>query len=1746
MSLLCVRVKKAKLHGPSDKFNTYVTLKVQNVKSTTITVRGDQPSWEQDFMFEINRLDLGLIVEVWNKGLIWDTMVGTAWIPLKRIQQSEEEGQGEWLLLDAEVLMKADEIYGTKNPTPHRLLLDTRFELPFDIPENEAQYWTDKLEQINSMEIHDEYTLADEIDSPPLPPTASQCSLDDQDSAVDDRDSDYRSETSNSLPPRYHTTAQPNSSVHQYPIGPRPHHHLDSCTDSLHSFELDYRDQRSRSLNEKGRVRIIPVDSGMGYDDWEPKYKRRGKPQLSDFFDDQRNTAQMAKPYREPTISALRNTPQMPIMYPEGYDTIDRRRKKKIRDTGSFLNREAQQLGEEAFPLDIGILCGKRAMQEEGQGMASCPQQYRNGLLYKTRMWAKNELDATLENYAAYKKKQDESMQSQSDFDLRFSMDQHNFFRAEKDFDESPFSAEEMPTVISRHRRDKTFSYSNEMDNSPGFQEKCRKSKTGGWVPEAVLSPVEEPSEEYVDPMDELQCLVETVSEYLAEKEEEISKYGSLPKSSKSRLSSQGSNKTDSAGDDPNNFSDSRSESQSHTPAGISGVKNAVSSLFSHLSDRVVGGPKQSATDTKPSSVQPPQSGITKLLSFIPKSSSSTPVAVVSPVEPVSENVFPLPSQPPCKAKMQSEIDRQAYAGTPDIKAPKHDLGSKPQAPGISVLEKINPLKLLSSRDGPSSGEHKGQAKPTYYQSDSHLDHSPVYQDTPPMEGSLTKDSVSFVESAKANGEIQSESTNFFSLRKSVSSLISPFTPIPAHKAPPVAVYPVFRPSEEPGLQKQCNGPLSNSKLKLPSLSSENVSTQQQTKTDRGVFSGFLKFASSEDVCSPGNTKKTEQSHQQSTSLTSTAFKQNSATPQKNAEKGWLSSIFSPPSDPPSSNQNTNRNPPDQSHVSPTSHSEHASNVKTETHNRMQQQPPNQSFFSVFFKGSSPEDSFLSCTQPKQVGMLDSKVSTLSDKMSQQGPRNQQLTKSGSSSEVSIDAPPQQKTATSKMGGLLSGILKFSSTENAFSSEEKHQENLPCKYPSKHITAGEPEKMQHQQKKLTELLPFASEESDSSTQSVQQKTSAHCNLTQLDTQSPNQGTDSRNQTAGCNTQQETNKSSFSRQQTVPVKQPSSKQAGIFAGLFKFASADSINSQHPPSIQPHEHVKNISSNEPAHLENIQSSEQSRLQDHTTENSQAGGSFRPLKSSTQEKLQQLSKLQVRGKLINVDNAQCYQQDTAKANQSGGLSHFFNKLSKSSKDDVTIPHISTKQLLSQKGHNYAGQNNTPLQTLPDFTQKASQNRFDDKKTTPQTNQQSVLSELENKKILMDSFAYPQPDISGQSAEELYPSSRLTMCAQRSLSQSSGTNYLIPRPSRHDFKSAPVSIDSDSLDLRTSTTFARSLQSHATYSSFSAGNLPQLYCSPSSQTNCSLKTIQPYICGSMPLLYETTSQNIYNGQLSPYQTRLSYDENQWIHGSTIWQQFLNESLNSQMQGEDSGYSQSNEKLSFQAFPCGYSPPKINQQLTSSITWQGDICPEDQIEPYFSNGNSNEGFYPTNVWNSREESGNLQHSSSEQGILNLTTKPCTATLGKWNSCHDSSTYSLNGITYHEGYYEETAPSLSYSANWQQGIDSNTFQQSQRHFSRSKCSNDASSLNHDMDDSVYLEDAEWYQQWLALLEQGMWWPAEDGDCGYFVYTDHEYIYALLTDSAGEYVYACAPEENTSSNACGSFPSALLFDEMVLI
>ncbi|KAM6963402.1 protein unc-13 homolog A [Aplochiton taeniatus] len=271
MSLLCVGVKKAKLDGPQEKFNTYVSLKVQNVKSTTITVRGSQPCWEQDFMFEINRLDLGLTVEVWNKGLIWDTMVGTLWIPLHSIRQSNEEGPGQWLTLDSNVIMAENEICGTKDPTFHRVLLDTRFELPLDIPEEEARYWAKKLEQLNAMRDQD-YAYQEEMERP-LPVPQTQCcnwslwgdqQTDDPDSAVEDRDSDYRSETSNSIPPPFYTTSQPNASMHQYPMRGPPYGSRPACDNSLPDLEYDPRAMRRYDSLDSATNGPSDLDSGSG------------------------------------------------------------------------------------------------------------------------------------------------------------------------------------------------------------------------------------------------------------------------------------------------------------------------------------------------------------------------------------------------------------------------------------------------------------------------------------------------------------------------------------------------------------------------------------------------------------------------------------------------------------------------------------------------------------------------------------------------------------------------------------------------------------------------------------------------------------------------------------------------------------------------------------------------------------------------------------------------------------------------------------------------------------------------------------------------------------------------------------------------------------------------------------------------------------------------------------------------------------------------------------------------------------------------------------------------------------------------------------------------------------------------------------------------------------------------------------------------------------------------------------------
>ena len=42
---------------------------------------------------ETMRLDTGLTVELWNKGMLWDKLLGTHWLPLMSIHHSNQVGQ---------------------------------------------------------------------------------------------------------------------------------------------------------------------------------------------------------------------------------------------------------------------------------------------------------------------------------------------------------------------------------------------------------------------------------------------------------------------------------------------------------------------------------------------------------------------------------------------------------------------------------------------------------------------------------------------------------------------------------------------------------------------------------------------------------------------------------------------------------------------------------------------------------------------------------------------------------------------------------------------------------------------------------------------------------------------------------------------------------------------------------------------------------------------------------------------------------------------------------------------------------------------------------------------------------------------------------------------------------------------------------------------------------------------------------------------------------------------------------------------------------------------------------------------------------------------------------------------------------------------------------------------------------------------------------------------------------------------
>lgn len=1623
----------------------------------------------------------------------------------------------------------------------------------------------------------------------------------------------------------------------------------------------------ARVPNQRGRIRIVPVDSGMGVEDWEVKYKPQGKRTLNEFLDREKQAwfeehdrqddlVHIEKASHDPIFNQLspkkNKSASLNAAYPEGYATIDRRRKKKIRDPGGL-----EHVGAEHFPPDLAFLRQKRSelvlrqvkeMEEADENMMPCLKPYKNGLLYKTRMWAKNKLENTLENYVAYQEEEAARLREDVGFDSEGSDEIQYSIGSEEELEEMTSLAKALRSEERKNYSHYGYlsTYGSQSERLQGYRDKkSGKCKIGGWAPEVMLSPVEEPSDEYVDPMDELQCLVETVSEYLAEKEEEISKYGSLPKSNKSRLSSQGSARTESVGDEQGIISKEVKEkpidakelnSSGASEHGVAEIKNAMSSLFSSLTDKVVSSSKQVGSKSVEQSEAPNNvpacSGISKLLSFMPKSASPTPVAVVSPTQdPQSDRKFSMPSLSsfqPSDANFQG-VDQSTqtirneynkYSGITAHKETPSSVNSVLENGNIFTGENVVNVndKSYFQKDFDARQKKPGEQLRVLNDNTKHSKMSDTYQvvDGENVEILTTTSNAINGEKTQIKPLTQNsaEESGFFSpFKKSLSSLISPGYPVPPQMQTQT-VFPVFRSAEDIKVEKLSD---KSSIVTQPFVSSDNVSVPQPQKSEGGMFSGFLKFATGEDSSTTRsmsqNSVKTDQTLPATNIITgvfpsSVPDNTKSTTPihkeppeakaMVNTETGWFSSFFkvAPTEDlqpvttptqrpniqssplppqrpniqsspfppqrpniqrsplPPGSNQNVPRMQPQNpvsakeqmqfrhQHPGPTE-VPHVTEQKTSQYER-------QGLFSSLFKSAASDDSSGSRTstnQSQQGGLLSGfmKFASTGD-MTAVTQLNQSQQRSQSVQIINQQNQPHPQQSASNP--LISGQLNFSSTENE-STHRPLQKLSPFSEQQSKCASAPPQ----QGSILSGLFRFASPDKMSDTQTkmsqeqqISSSVSSHQDPVNINAegQTCNLAQQSRIQNQQSNQHQ---KGILDAPGQSVSHQGPSQQDKLLSGPFKFATSDVSGSQSTQQIQ----SSNDQSSPLQPKTNVMGQSHSSQDNSFKQKPQSGGLFSAFLKISSTESQELNMPPVTKE--NNEHACLQQSIEAKqsspvarqdaSSQSGILSGLFSKLTSSHPEDASPNRQNSFEQKQEQQHipteisTQKGQSKRQLPQLPSQNQAELQNQ-------KPFNQQGFLSGV---------FSRITTDAS--------PAKREDMVVEGSHSIG------LLRQNVSDLSNVPRICDTESLDLRTPASYARSQQNRAAYTSNSTGNLPLLYSSQnfllSSQVrNTSYTTdnlhspplgyparavmSQEYLRQSYPSLHSISEQYGYQQGSSSYALGLSpNDEHSWIQESILWQQLNDQSLGCYPDGHGSTLSDEVHKSS----QClNNINMDVNQEYCPTQEWMRCQGENDNQPEYFKDiPNSSMRL---RAWNSHNSLDMI--SSQEFGVLNLSMKN-NAKLGKWHSFSAESCYSLNSVSYHEGYYEETPPHLSYSANGQY-----IYQGSSEIFSQpgnnGSCVNVATSPNHwnysstsniDKEEHVYLEESEWYQQWLSLLDQGMWWPADDGDCGYFVYTDYEYIYALLTDESGQYVYACAPEQEWV-NKGDFYPSAWLYNEMVKV
>lgn len=618
---------------------------------------------------------------------------------------------------------------------------------------------------------------------------------------------------------------------------------------------------RQGSLGRNERVRIIPFNSEDGEEEQKSDYEELGKQLIEEFLEKshKNRSRQEMNIKKKETLSKRENLNHVERSrccqnvcvesgsvnvprYPQEYDTIDRRRKKKLRHNFEeseriilHSNRGLQFPGEKSvyfngltstselnddFP--VYDRTGKYTSSSENkERLPAYPvlRPYKNGLMVKsgklpTKPRVNHEGSLHLSN------SEDMKLIGMPDntflpVDILEEFDSS----ASDEFQYSPVSDEEVEELATlsetwndsdvSHLRNFAVNYpanlGSQLKASCDNKHKAKGSKHGHPVQDLALSPVEEPSEEYIDTMDELQCLVESVSEYLAEKEEEINKFGALPETRKNVESM--SLKQGSAG----NSVESRKPEQTKPPAAeestkgkseslpdLSGVKNTVNSLFSSFTEKVGSSTKQltasveklvSSTPEKTETRNPSESGISNLLSSKTKNESSSSGVMTDNKGDAKFSLHSLlPSQVSGDKRAQNISSNKPETTEMDSKTsvPHHlqqsqgtTASSQQNQHSVvnSVLGMFNPLKIFSEKEEPKQEVIKEQ----HTKGDSHAvkaDEANRSERPSGQAAARTSSAVPEVRTSesRSEAEVNANSTSVSSIFGKLTSSVSSFS----------------------------------------------------------------------------------------------------------------------------------------------------------------------------------------------------------------------------------------------------------------------------------------------------------------------------------------------------------------------------------------------------------------------------------------------------------------------------------------------------------------------------------------------------------------------------------------------------------------------------------------------------------------------------------------------------------------------------------------------------------------------------------------------------------------------------------------------------------------------------------------------------------------------------------------------------------------------------------------------------------